>query len=376
MDLEGQLVNKKEFIDLDNFHKGYARARDERGWFFIDRDGEERLSGKRYAEIEPFYNGQAHVRTHAGNRLILSEEGISMAQPQRSVRGMDADLQNLAVSMWGPLAVRLGIRLGIHGGQPCFEVNDEIVEIVKSSWVNLGLLDREGSLTLLGSAIQPDSVWEKRFLYWTGVQLRPWLNAEGRLSPEGFIGESFFSEISSEPSLVQLVHEVLNSYAQDVWAGIDSVLELEYDSTVVDLGGGKGGLLSAIGSKVNERILVDLPEVIELVHDETISGFPCDIFVDDLPMGDVYILSRVLHDWSNQACKMLLSRIPMSSRLIVIDRVFNPEEHGLLNLNMLIVSGGKERNQLEWDALFRSAGWEISHQKQWAHHTIFFLKGD
>ena len=122
--------------------------------------------------------------------------------------------------------------------------------------------------------------------------------------------------------------------------------------------------------------MVDLPEVIELVHDETISGFPCDIFVDDLPMGDVYILSRVLHDWSNQACKMLLSRIPMSSRLIVIDRVFNPEEHGLLNLNMLIVSGGKERNQMEWDALFRSAGWEISHQKQWSHHTIFFLKGD
>lgn len=376
VDLDGQLVNEKEFIDLDNFHKGYARARDERGWFFVDRDGGERLPGKRYAEIEPFYNGQAHVRTHAGDRLILSEDGVSMAKPQRSVREMDAQLQHLAVDMWGPLAVRLGIRLGIHGGQPSFEVNDEIAEIVKSSWVHLGLLDRKGSLTPLGSAIQPDSVWEKRFLYWTGVQLKPWLTPEERLSPEGFIGGSFFSEISSEPSLVQLVHEVLDSYAQDDWAGIDAVLELEHDSTVVDLGGGKGGLLSAIGSNVRERILVDLPEVVELLHDENISGFPCDIFVDDLPIGDVYILSRVLHDWPNQVCKKLLSRIPKSSRLIVIDRVLNPEEHGLLNLNMLLVSGGKERNQMEWDALFRSSGWELGHQKQWSHHTIFFLKGD
>lgn len=376
VDLEGRLLNKKEFIDLDNFHKGYARARDERGWFFIDRDGEERLSGKRYAEIEPFYNGQAHVRTHAGTRLILSEEGISMAQPQRSVREMDAQLQHLAVSMWGPLAVRLGIQLGIHGGQPCFEVNDETVEIVKSSWVNLGLLDRKGSLTLLGSAIQPDSVWEKRFLYWTGVQLKPWLNPDERLSPEGFIGETFFSGISSDPSVVQLVQEVLDSYAQDDWAGIESVLELEHDATVVDLGGGRGGMLSTIGSKVKERILVDLPEVVELIQDESIIGFPCDIFVDDLPMGDVYILSRVLHDWSNQACKTLLSRIPKSSRLIVIDRVFNPQEHGLLNLNMLLVSGGKERNQIEWDALFRSAGWGIRLQKYWSDHSIFFLIGD
>ena len=64
-----------------------------------------------------------------------------MAKPQRSVREMDAQLQHLAVDMWGPLAVRLGIRLGIHGGQPSFEVNDEIAEIVKSSWVHLGLLD-------------------------------------------------------------------------------------------------------------------------------------------------------------------------------------------------------------------------------------------
>jgi len=376
VDLEGKLLNQRSFFDLDNFHKGFARARDHRGWFFINRDGEELLDNARFAEIEPFYNGQALVRMHSGERAVLSEEGTIMAIPEQSMAERDALLQEIAVSAWGPLAVRLGIQIGIHGGDPQFEIDVDSIKIVKDSWVELGLMDSSYKLTPLGTSLLPGGTWEKRFMYWTGPQLEPWLSTKSRLSTKGFIGRDFFSNVSSSPDLLELVHDVLNSYAEDDWTGIGSVLNLNKEATVVDVGGGHGALLKALGSTGGERILVDRPEVVSLLDATGITPYPCDFFSDKLPLGDVYILSRILHDWPDDACKTLLSRIPKSSSLIVIDRVANPTENGLLSLNMLLVSGGKERNKSEWQQLVNSVGWRISDEKSWSNHSIFFLRGD
>lgn len=376
VDLEGKLLNQQSFFDLDNFHKGFARACDHRGWFFINRDGEELLDSSRFAEIEPFYNGQALVRMHSGERAVLSEEGKIMAHPTQSMSERDAILQHLAVSAWGPLAVRLGIQLGIHGGHPQFEVDAASIEIVKDSWVELGLMDTTYQLTSLGTSLLPGSIWEKRFLYWTGPQLEPWLSTKTRLSTQGFVGRDFFSDISSNPHLLGLVHDVLDSYAQDDWTGIESILNLNKEATVVDVGGGRGALLQALGPTIRERILVDRPEVVSLLDIKGITPYPCDFFSNELPDGDVYILSRILHDWPDDVCKTLLSQIPKSSSLIVIDRVANPSENGLLSLNMLLVSGGKERDKGEWKHLVNSVGWRISDEKLWSNHSIFFLRGD
>ncbi len=69
---EGQLVHGHWFLNLDVFHKGYARARDEAGWFHIDKVGRP-LYHRRFAAIEPFYNGQARVEEHSGALLIIDE---------------------------------------------------------------------------------------------------------------------------------------------------------------------------------------------------------------------------------------------------------------------------------------------------------------
>ena len=122
-----------------------------------------------------------------------------MAQPQRSVRRMDADLQNLAVSMWGPLAVRLGIRLGIHGGQPCFEVNDEIVEIVKSSAGQSWLTRPGGSLTLLVQRFNPIAFGKNDSLL-DRCSVESLVRCRGAFVAEGFIGESFSRKF--HPSLL------------------------------------------------------------------------------------------------------------------------------------------------------------------------------
>lgn len=74
IDYDGHRVHGQWYLDLDVFHKGYARARDRSGWFHVDATGRP-ATQQRYAEIEPFYNGQARVLTHEGEYQIVDERG-------------------------------------------------------------------------------------------------------------------------------------------------------------------------------------------------------------------------------------------------------------------------------------------------------------
>ena len=126
IDGEGKYIHDFTFLDLDVFHKGFARARDERGWHFIDCQGHDVLNGQRFLEIEPFYNGQSLVKKLWGQRAVITEKGRIVAMPIQPEEDITNALQELAVSYWGPLAVRLGILVGIHGGKPTLEVDSNI----------------------------------------------------------------------------------------------------------------------------------------------------------------------------------------------------------------------------------------------------------
>ena len=86
IDLAGVEVHGRWFEDLDVFHKGFARARDEAGWMHIDRLGQP-VYGRRFTAVEPFYNGQARVERHDGGFDVIDETGEVLAElrpPQRS----------------------------------------------------------------------------------------------------------------------------------------------------------------------------------------------------------------------------------------------------------------------------------------------------
>ena len=71
---DGRALHGQWFVDLDVYHKGFARARDSRGWFHIDMLGRPQ-GHRRYAEVEPFYNGQARVLTHDGTYEVRDSLG-------------------------------------------------------------------------------------------------------------------------------------------------------------------------------------------------------------------------------------------------------------------------------------------------------------
>ena len=155
-----------------------------------------------------------------------------------------------------------------------------------------------------------------------------------------------------------------------------------YDFTgvghIIDVAGGHGQMLAWI-LKAHPHLrgtLFDLPRVVEnaasLLAREGISD-RCDIVGGDMfaavpAGGDLYLLSRVIHDWDDaraitllQACRRAMAP---TSKLLILDRVMpdqiaagpSAQSNVLLDLSMMLwTTGGRERTSAEFEALLSAA---------------------
>ena len=144
-------------------------------------------------------------------------------------------------------------------------------------------------------------------------------------------------------------------------------LEWRGDETVVDVGGGNGANLVALLKRQPglTGIVFDLPET---VRDEQAFGdrmsFVEGDFFQRVPPGDVYVLSTILHDWDDERAAAILQTIrasaPSGARLILLESVIQPgnDPNGSkwLDLLMLALFGGRERDEAQWRGLLESAG--------------------
>ncbi|NJL31092.1 MAG: AAA family ATPase [Phycisphaerales bacterium] len=74
IDPDGKPIHGYAYLDLDVFHKGLARARDQSGWCHVGLDGVCAYK-ERFASVEPFYNGKALCEMQNGLRVIVDETG-------------------------------------------------------------------------------------------------------------------------------------------------------------------------------------------------------------------------------------------------------------------------------------------------------------
>jgi hypothetical protein len=74
IDATGKFLNDKEFADLGIFHKNFATAKDNDGWYHIDKTGNE-IYRQRFLAVEPFYNGFALVTQFDNDKIIIDEKG-------------------------------------------------------------------------------------------------------------------------------------------------------------------------------------------------------------------------------------------------------------------------------------------------------------
>ncbi len=148
--------------------------------------------------------------------------------------------------------------------------------------------------------------------------------------------------------------------------------------TLVDVGGGYGALLAAIltAHPHLKGVLVDLRHVVAGARPkleeaglagrcETVAG---DFFQSVPDGGDAYILKHVLHDWDDDRCVSILGNcwraISNEGRLLVIEFLVAPgnePDYGkYLDLNMLVLTKGRERTEEHYRTLFKAADFTLS----------------
>lgn len=180
---------------------------------------------------------------------------------------------------------------------------------------------------------------------------------------------------------LEIFDEGMKSKAQSVIPPVVAAYDFSPFGTIGDIGGGQGHLIEAVlKSSQNLRgILFDQPHVIERVkRDAAIADRLIkqggDFFRGPLPSCDAYLLMEVLHDWTDAQSQEILRQVrnaaPDGAKLLVIETVLPSEnawargkgEHfgNHLDINMMVLTGGRERTQDDFARLFAPAGWQIS----------------
>ena len=114
------------------------------------------------------------------------------------------------------------------------------------------------------------------------------------------------------------------------------------------------------------RVVVLAQEFIDRSADRARLGVIAgDFFKDPLPEADLFALGRILHDWSPEKIRLLLSkivqRLPSGGGLLIAERLLDDDKTGplkgqLQSLNMLVCTEGKERSAAEYRAILLEAG--------------------
>jgi ubiquinone/menaquinone biosynthesis C-methylase UbiE len=148
--------------------------------------------------------------------------------------------------------------------------------------------------------------------------------------------------------------------------------------TLVDVGGGHGGLLAAVLAAHSQvrGVLYDQPHVVAGARPKLeAAGVAdrCNIiggdFFENVPAGgDAYLLKHILHDWDEPRCGAVLRNcrraMPDGGRLLVVETLIPPgnePSYGkYLDLNMLVLLTGRERTEAEYGKLFEATGFRLS----------------
>jgi hypothetical protein len=149
--------------------------------------------------------------------------------------------------------------------------------------------------------------------------------------------------------------QAMTEKAQGHIAGILQVYDFSSFSVIADVGGGHGHLIQAIVAATPgvQGVLFDQPQVVneaQVVASERLRIVGGDFFRDLVPEADAYILMEVIHDWDDEASRMILGAVRRAARakatLLLIEALLPntslPNWPTTLDIAMLTI-GGRQR---------------------------------
>jgi hypothetical protein len=241
--------------------------------------------------------------------------------------------------------------------------------------------DRTFALTPLGATLTTDGSESVRdlALTWMETHYEPFgalvhTIRTGEPAAEFYYGEPFFDWLTARPGDVARFTGAMRNLTENIKQRALLAVRLDGVTQVVDVGGADGAALAAILPRSPDvtGIVFDLPHVVadapELLARQGIADRVTCVggdFFESVPEGDAYLLSFVLHDWSDALSTQILRNVATAggpgARLILIEMVVPPGDSPHLSktidLTMLGMLTGRERNEPEWRELLRGAGY-------------------
>ncbi|MBU6412705.1 MAG: methyltransferase [Planctomycetes bacterium] len=381
---EGQHLHDKWFIDLDVFHKGFARARDQAGWFHIDLAGRP-ITDHRYAEVEPFYNGQARVLTHDGEFHVVDQAGQSLATvgrvPHDSFHQVSADL----VGHWRTDTIAAAAILGIFEHLPASAATLaytigapplSVSRLLGGLW-ELGLVDRQGDqgwiVTDKGRLLDPRGSLQlaDAAIEIGGALREQWAHLVEAIRSRDWRPPDVFENAGQDPVRLARVQRMLSAYAQHDYGDIVAHLPFEAAGSIVDVAGGTGVLARMIAARfpAAEVSVLERGEVCAFAQQRRPEGrvrFVGGSIFQRWPLrADAFVMSRVLHDWNDQDAAEILRNaresVERGSIGVILELLLlDSSPFGrLCDLHLMVVTGGRERTGDEYSKLLRDAGFSL-----------------
>jgi predicted O-methyltransferase YrrM len=196
----------------------------------------------------------------------------------------------------------------------------------------------------------------------------------GRTGPEVAHGRTWFENLRADDELAASFDRMMVAIHGGEYGAVAAAYDMSWAGTVVDVGGGTGGLTVALleANAHLRGVVHDLPDVAAraeralrqagLAHRAEASG---GSFFDHVPRGaDAYLLSYVLHDWNDDDCLRILGTVAAAmtpgARLLVVENVLpagdEPHPGRTLDLLMATLTHGRERTEEEYRRLLTRAG--------------------
>jgi hypothetical protein len=231
----------------------------------------------------------------------------------------------------------------------------------------------------------PDSIRRMVLLSVSGEVWRSWGELEysvrtGRSAWAKVTGASWFDFMAANDDERLTFNFAMSQHTRTVAPAFLAGYDFSRFSTLVDLGGGNGTLISCLLAAVAglKGVLFDTASGVESAA-SVLAGAGvadrCEVVVGDffssVPTGaDAYVIKSVIHDWSDPDTVAILSTVRRAMRpdsvLLVIEPVLPevcaPADTGnvLSDLNMLVLTEGRERTEAQYRALYAAAGLSVS----------------
>ena len=190
-------------------------------------------------------------------------------------------------------------------------------------------------------------------------------------------GSEVFPFYAANPESAAVFDEAMTNFSEAVAAAVAAAYDFAPFATIVDVGGGHGTLLATIlgAAPAARGVLFDQPAVVDGAGAAFASRGVADRvtvasgdFFEHVPAGgDLYVLKHIIHDWEDERALRILGNVHAAAapgaRLLLVETVVPPSAvpslAPLMDLHMMVMTGGCERTEAEFRDLLDRAGFDL-----------------